>query len=38
VLGGTVYVDSDTDGILTLRGPAVFVAEGSIEPSLLQSK
>ena len=38
VLGGTVYVDSDTDGILTLRGPAVFVAEGTIEPSLLQSK
>ena len=37
VLGGTVYVDSDTDGILTLRGPAVFVAEGTIEPSLLQS-
>jgi diaminopimelate epimerase len=38
VLGGTVYVDSDTDGVLTLRGPAVFVAEGTIEPSLLQSK
>lgn len=38
VLGGTVYVDSDTAGILTLRGPAVFVAEGTIEPSLLQSK
>ena len=38
VLGGTVYVDSDTDGILTLRGPAVFVAEGTIEQSLLQSK
>ena len=38
VLGGTVYVDSDTDGILTLRGPAVFVSEGTIEPSLLQSK
>jgi len=38
VLGGTVYVDSDTDGILTLRGPAVFVAEGTIESSLLQSK
>ena len=37
VLGGTVYVDSDTDGILTLRGPAVFVAEGTFEPSLLQS-
>ena len=37
VLGGTVYVDSDTDGILTLRGPAVFVAEGTIDSSLLQS-
>ena len=37
VLGGTVYVDSDTDGILTLRGPAVFVSEGTIEPRLLQS-
>jgi diaminopimelate epimerase len=37
VLGGTVYVDSDTDGVLTLRGPAVFVAEGTIDPSLLQS-
>ena len=37
VLGGTVYVDSDTDGILTLRGPAVFVSEGTIDASLLQS-
>jgi diaminopimelate epimerase len=37
VLGGTVYVDSDTDGILTLRGPAVFVSEGFIDSSLLQS-
>ena len=37
VLGGTVYVDSDTDGVLTLSGPAVFVAEGTIDPSLLQS-
>jgi diaminopimelate epimerase len=37
VLGGTVYVDSDTDGILTLRGPAVFVSEGTIDSSLLQS-
>lgn len=37
VLGGTVYIDSDTDGILTLRGPAVFVSEGTIDPSLLQS-
>lgn len=38
VLGGTVYVDSDTDGTLTLRGPAIFVASGNIEPNLLQSK
>lgn len=37
VLGGTVYVDSDTDGILTLRGPAVFVSEGTIDPSSWQS-
>ena len=37
VLGGTVYVDSDTDGVLTLRGPAVFVSEGTIDSSLLQS-
>jgi len=37
ILGGTVYVDSDTDGVLTLRGPAVFVADGTIEPNLLQS-
>jgi diaminopimelate epimerase len=37
VLGGTVYVDSDTDGVLTLRGPAVFVSDGTIDPSLLQS-
>ncbi len=37
VLGGTVYVDSDTDGVLTLRGPAVFVSEGTIEPSSWQS-
>jgi diaminopimelate epimerase len=37
VLGGTVYVDSDTDGILTLRGPAVFVSEGDLDSSLLQS-
>ena len=37
VLGGTVYVDSDTEGILTLRGPAVFVSEGTIDSSLLQS-
>jgi diaminopimelate epimerase len=38
VLGGTVYVESDIDGNLTLRGPAVFVASGTIEPSLWQSK
>ena len=37
VLGGTVYVDSDTDGILTLRGPAVFISEGTIDPSSWQS-
>jgi diaminopimelate epimerase len=37
VVGGTVYVDSDTDGILTLRGPAVFVSEGDLDSSLLQS-
>ena len=37
VLGGTVYVDSDTDGVLTLRGPAVFVADGTIAPSMWQS-
>jgi diaminopimelate epimerase len=37
VLGGTVYVDSATDGVLTLRGPAVFVSEGVIDSSLLQS-
>jgi diaminopimelate epimerase len=28
VLGGTLHVDSDLDGMLTLRGPAVFVARG----------
>ena len=38
VLGGTVYVESDIDGNLTLRGPAVFVASGTIEPSFWQSK
>lgn len=37
VLGGTVYVDSDTDGVLTLRGPAVFVGDGTIAPSMWQS-
>lgn len=37
ILGGTVFVDSDTDGILTLRGPAVFVAEGTVEPQLWQN-
>lgn len=30
VLGGTLYVDSDIDGVLTLRGPAQFVAKGEI--------
>jgi diaminopimelate epimerase len=28
VLGGTLFVDSDADNVLTLRGPAVFVATG----------
>ena len=37
ILGGTVFVDSDTDGTLTLRGPAVFVADGIIEPQLWQN-
>lgn len=37
VLGGTVYVDSNTDGVLTLRGPAVFVGDGTIAPSMWQS-
>lgn len=37
VLGGTVYVDSDTAGVLTLRGPSVFVADGTIAPSVWQS-
>ncbi len=31
VLGGTVFVDSSVDGTLTLRGPAQFVASGTIE-------
>lgn len=35
VLGGTVYVDSDTEGSLTLRGPATFVASGLISPELV---
>lgn len=30
VLGGTVHVDSDIDGSVTLRGPAVFVAKGEM--------
>ncbi|MBU6348124.1 MAG: hypothetical protein KGQ38_05885, partial [Actinomycetales bacterium] len=30
VLGGTVFVDSDPDGSLTLRGPADFVATGAL--------
>lgn len=35
VLGGTVWVDSDEEGSLTLRGPAVFVATGVISPELV---
>lgn len=35
VLGGTVFVDSDTNGVLTLRGPAAFVASGVISPELV---
>ena len=35
VLGGTVFVDSDADGSLTLRGPATFVASGLISPELV---
>ncbi len=31
VLGGTVYVDGATDGLLTLRGPAEFVATGTYD-------
>jgi len=30
VLGGTVYVDGDELGILTLRGPAQIVAQGTL--------
>lgn len=29
VLGGTLYVDSGVDGVLTLRGPARIVAQGT---------
>ena len=35
VLGGTVWVDSDADGVLTLRGPAAFVASGTISQELV---
>lgn len=31
VLGGTVFVDSDSSGDLTLRGPAEFVASGTYD-------
>lgn len=37
VLGGTVFVDSAIDGTLTLRGPAQFVASGTIESHLWQN-
>ena len=30
VLGGTLYVDSDIDGVLTLRGPAELTAKGEM--------
>lgn len=36
VLGGTVFVASAIDGTLTLRGPAQFVASGTIESHLWQ--
>ena len=36
LLGGTVYVDHDVSGMLTLRGPARFVASGIISPQLWQ--
>ena len=35
ILGGTVFVDGDTDGFVTLRGPARFVASGVISPELV---
>ncbi len=36
VLGGTVYVDGAIDGTFILRGPAQFVASGTIEPHMWQ--
>lgn len=36
LLGGTVFVDQDQTGSLTLRGPAEFVASGTISPQLWQ--
>jgi diaminopimelate epimerase len=36
VLGGTVFVSGASDGTLTMRGPAEFVAQGVIEPHLWQ--
>ena len=35
ILGGTVFVDGDNDGVVTLRGPARFVASGIISPELV---
>jgi diaminopimelate epimerase len=35
VPGGTVWVRRARDGVLTLSGPAQFVAEGTIDPGLL---
>lgn len=37
LLGGTVFVDQEKDGTLTLRGPAEFVASGTISPQLWQA-
>ena len=35
ILGGTVFVDGDTEGVVTLRGPARFVASGIISAELV---
>lgn len=35
ILGGTVFVDGDMDGVVTLRGPARFVASGVISAELI---
>ncbi len=35
ILGGTVFVDGDVEGVVTLRGPARFVASGVISPELV---